>query len=66
MSRSDAFVWVECDKEGCNEQIEVQLTALAGRGWDDRNVDGSLRHWGWEKWDGKDICDSCVERDKGG
>lgn len=58
MSRSDAYVTVECDHPDCYEKIQIELTSLAGRGqWDERGVEADLRHNGWTKdADGGDIC----------
>lgn len=58
--RSDATVMVICDEcETYDEQVE--LTALAGGGWDERNVDGQLKRHGWRKDGDRDICPACCE-----
>lgn len=62
MARSDAFITVECDSCGYSDQYE--LCALAGGGWDERDIDRKLRRQGWEVKDGKDLCSDCVENAK--
>jgi hypothetical protein len=53
----DAYVRVECD--GCHDSVEVCLTAIACRGWDERNVKGHLESIGWLV-DGDDTyCEEC-------
>lgn len=59
MSRTDAFIFVACDR--CGQMVEVQCTALAGGAWDERNVDAELRRMGWDTVDG-DLCETCSER----
>jgi hypothetical protein len=64
--RSDAFITVDCDvcqDPGMAEQ--VQLTALARAGWDERNVSGELHSRGWRVEGEKDICPNCVEDEEG-
>lgn len=62
MSRSGAFVRVECDFcEGITDEIELTLLAQKNA-WDERNVDAALKRKGWEKSGDLDICDLCVER----
>lgn len=65
MSISDAFVYVSCDDCGAGE--EVELTPLAGRGWDDRNVAKYLLRTGWgvNEDEGTYYCQDCVERRDG-
>lgn len=60
MSRTDAFIYVSCDGRGCDIQEEVQLTALAGGSWDERNVEQELGRQGWVFVDGKEFCEQCV------
>ncbi len=62
MSRSDAYISVSCDHEGCHESVELHITALAGGSWDERSVESQLAHEGWSKRDnGDDWCRSCSE-----
>lgn len=58
MGRNDAKVTVYCDRKDCNEEIDIHLTALAGGGWDERNVDDELRRANWTKGPEGDICDA--------
>lgn len=64
MTRSDAYITVSCDRDGCRESVEVQLTATAGRGYDERDVDAALRHEGWTQRDGDDLCAACSEEEE--
>lgn len=59
MSRSDAYIKVECDK--CHDEIEVELTSLARGGWDERRVDAALKREGWTTDGEKDYCEGCSE-----
>lgn len=59
MSRTDASITVSCDKCGYEEQYG--LCALAGRAWDDRHINGSLKRDGWRVDGDGDICASCVD-----
>lgn len=49
---SDAFVYANCDHPGCNSSEEVACTALAGGGYDCRNVPDKLKEMGWSCPDG--------------
>lgn len=57
--KSDAYIIVTCDS--CRTSLEIELTALASRGWDDRNVNTELAREGWECAEGRDICPECRE-----
>lgn len=60
--RSDAYIRVSCDKcEDPDMDEEVELTALACGGYDERNVDASLKRNGWKKDGERDICPNCAE-----
>lgn len=61
MSRTDAYILVQCDHAGCKESVEIQLTALAGGGWDERYVDAELRSRDWTKRDDDDFCEEHSE-----
>lgn len=61
MARSDAYIRVMCDK--CEYVEEVELTALARKGWDERNVKTALENHGWLCDDGQEICESCRENE---
>ena len=52
---------VTCDTCGC--ELEFDLTALAGGGWDDRNIRPKLVQWKWKVENDGDIttCPDCVE-----
>lgn len=66
MTRSDAFVTVSCEGQRCPATIDIGLTALAGGGYDERNVADELRAAGWRKdGDGSDRCPDCAEEEKG-
>lgn len=58
--RSDAYIRVICD--GCDDEVEVGLTALAGGGWDERNVDAHLKRFGWTTDGDEDYCDECSKQ----
>ena len=57
MARSYAYINVMCDK--CQYLEEVELTAIACNGWDERNVKAVLRNRGWLVEDDQEICESC-------
>ena len=59
MARSDAYIKVACDK--CKHEEEVELTAIACKGWDERNVKTVLKTYGWLCDDNQEICESCRE-----
>lgn len=59
--RSDAYITVTCDECG-DVHEEIQICAIAGGGWDERNVDAHLRDLGWFLEGGNDICPDCLER----
>lgn len=61
--RSNAFIVVTCD--GCGEDVEIQLTALARSGsYDERNVSRQLKSMGWTNNGDEDYCESCSEERK--
>lgn len=55
--RSEAYITVTCDH--CNYSENVELTSLAGGGWDERDVDSRLREGGWVKDGDQDLCETC-------
>jgi hypothetical protein len=57
--RSEPKQIVNCDK--CGDEIELDLCALAGGGWDDRYADAQLKRNGWRTMGDEDICDSCID-----
>lgn len=60
--RSEPTITITCDR--CEvEEVTVGLTALARRSYDERNVDGELKRFGWKVEDGQDICDECQRQD---
>ena len=61
MARSDAYIRVMCDK--CEYVEEVELTAIACKGWDERNVKTVLTNHGWLCDDGQEICESCRDNE---
>lgn len=71
MSLSDAYVRVSCDcreghRFGCDVEEEVHLTAVAQRGYDERNVAATLAALGWVVTDdGRHICPDCKEKLEG-
>lgn len=57
---NDPTITVTCDKCGCEEELE--LTSLAGGGWDSRDVNRQLKRRGWRGTeDTKTICPDCLE-----
>lgn len=63
MSRSEAFVRVDCDE--CSESVEVPLTRLAGMGqWDERNLVKWLTRNYWFVDGQRHRCESCVDAAK--
>jgi hypothetical protein len=64
MSRTDAFIYVNCDGTGCDMCEEVQLTALAGGAWDERDVSRELERMGWVVAGSKEYCDGCAWQTK--
>jgi hypothetical protein len=62
MARSDAYINVTCDK--CGYLEEVELTAIARKGWDERNVKSSLKNHGWFCGDDQEVCESCHDNDE--
>jgi hypothetical protein len=61
MGIGQAYVNVECDK--CGELSDgMELTSLAGGGWDARNIANKLKRDGWTVRDfGDTICPECSE-----
>ena len=60
MSKGDAYIRVECDT--CHDFIDIELTFIAGREWDERNVDGELERQGWrDEGDNIHTCSMCLE-----
>jgi hypothetical protein len=60
MSKSDAYVLVRCDT--CGEFEEIELTAIAGGGWDERNVAAGVARLGWrDEGDNIHTCNICLE-----
>lgn len=62
MSRSEPTITVICDN--CGDEIQVALTALARRSYDERHVDAHLESQGWGKPnddDGLDLCPDCMK-----
>ena len=54
-----------CDRCGCDSE-PLGMTATVGGGWDDRNVEGELKRWGWRIEGDKTYCPDCREADGGG
>ena len=59
MPIGDALIKAMCDKCDC-ETDEMNLTPLAGGGWDARNIRGKLRKIGWSVEGEVTICEECV------
>jgi len=57
MAVSDAYVDVTCDV--CHVVEQVRLTATAGRGWDERNVEDRLARLGWLVQGDKHYSENC-------
>lgn len=63
MGICDPAILVVCDACGIEDQFN--LTKLAGRGWDDRNLDSSMKRAGWTlRPDGEWFCPDCTEEAK--
>lgn len=60
MSKSDPEIIISCDGKDCDMTLEVQLTALAGGAYDERNVPSAMRAEGWISVAGRDYCDQCA------
>jgi hypothetical protein len=62
MGIGTAVVHVECDK--CGEVTDpMELTSLAGGGWDARNIADKLKRQGWTvRGFGDTICPECSEQ----
>jgi len=54
---SDAYVEATCD--GCHQVEIVQLTATAGKGWDERNAACYLKSIGWLVDGDCHYCEEC-------
>ena len=61
MTRSDAYIEVMCDGEGCKYSEEIHLCAIARNGYDDRYVDSTLEAYGWIIDGDNDYCPCCAE-----
>ena len=62
---SDAYVNVHCDK--CQESESYELTALAGGGWDGRNItEAFLVRKGWTVKGDEHFCSICAEDQESG
>ena len=62
MSRGDAYIHVMCDK--CEYMEEMELTAIACNGWDERDVTKRLEKRGWFCAEGQDICEECHDAEQ--
>jgi hypothetical protein len=63
MPIGEAVVHVECDT--CDEVSDaMELTSLAGGGWDARNIPARLRREGWRVEGKETICPNCVENEQ--
>jgi len=50
---------VECDE--CSDDEEYSMTALAGGGWDDRNLARAMEKDGWITVGDRHFCGGCAE-----
>ncbi len=60
----EAIAFVYCDSrlsDDCEKEIEVELTELAGGGWDARNVPARLKKYKWTIVGDEHICEACSE-----
>ena len=56
----DPTIRAMCDR--CKvDSDEMEMTALAGGGYDERNVAGTLKRWGWRVEGDRTVCPECVE-----
>ena len=55
----EPVITVTCDR--CGDEESFELTAVAGGGWDDRNLLTRMEKGGWRARGLEDICPSCVE-----
>lgn len=55
----DPTITVYCDR--CTHEESFDLTPLAGKSWDARNLPGEMRRAGWVKTDdGELFCEDCA------
>jgi hypothetical protein len=62
MTRSEPTITVTCDE--CGDEVQVGLTALGRRAYDERIVDQHLEGQGWGKPsddDSLDLCSDCMK-----
>ena len=59
----DAHVHVYCDRCQDGEE-EIELCAIARKGWDERHVEATLLGRGWKIIGGSHVCENCVEEDE--
>jgi hypothetical protein len=65
MGMDEPRISVTCDsKRGCQYEEILELTSLAGGGWDDRNVERELKRAGWQIDGDTYICPDCVDEDR--
>jgi hypothetical protein len=57
--KGDPVITVVCDD--CGAELDVSMTPLAGRAWDDRDVDRRLRRADWCPQGDMDFCPDCRE-----
>ena len=62
MAMGEPIVIVECDS--CKEKQEIELTPLAQRSWDMRNVFSKLHIMGWHIHGDATICPDCRQDKK--
>ena len=56
---NDPTISVTCDK--CGDTFdELEMTSLAGGGWDARNIPAVMRGYGWKVNGDEHICDECT------
>jgi len=59
---NDPQVMVTCDK--CNYEDRYNMTSVAQRSWDNRNLEAQLKRYGWtlpNGINGETICAECSE-----
>lgn len=55
--KSEPVVIITCD--GCSEEIEASLTALADGSYDERGLDKQIERTGWISRGDEHLCSDC-------
>lgn len=61
---NDPVISVTCDRcHGTSDNLE--MTPLAGGGWDARNVPATMERSGWKVSGDEHVCDDCLAQEEG-